>query len=124
MKKYRTIVKGILCIMGFLAIFSGCAKKGSKIFTNEPSVPISKVSNPEKNAALARDYAKDEVFAVVDTREEAEKIADLYDISLVIYEYGVATYKLSEEQEPYSLIEMGQEKGYPHLEINYTMSVD
>lgn len=124
MKKYRTIVKGILCVMSFLAIFSGCAKKGSKTSTNELSVPISKVSNPEKSVAPARDYAKDEVFAVVNTREEAEKIADLYNISLVIYEYGVATYKLSEEQEPYSLIEMGQEKGYPHLEINYTMSVE
>lgn len=124
MKKHRTIVKVIVCIMSILAFLSGCAKKSNKLSVNGTPMPIDNATNPKKGVAPTRDYAKDEVFAVVDTREEAEKIADLYNISLVIYEYGVATYKLSEEQEPYSLIEMGQEKGYPHLEINYTMSVE
>lgn len=64
---------------------------------------------------------KIQMIANAETREVAEEIAALYGITLLNYEYKVATYET--DKNPHQLIKMGQEKGYPVIEINYHMSL-
>lgn len=61
--------------------------------------------------------AASELIALADTREEAEKIAELYGIELSSYSGGVATY--TTDKNPQELIELGAEKDYPELTPNY-----
>ena len=61
-------------------------------------------------------------MAIVETEEEAEDIAKLYEIELVKFSDQVATYKTDED--PVQVIERGQEKGYPKLYINYVRTTD
>ena len=56
-------------------------------------------------------------MTTVDTREEAEKIGELYGITLAKYDNKIAVYDT--DKDPYEVIEMGQEQGWPRLFINY-----
>lgn len=57
-----------------------------------------------------------ELMALVDSQEEAEEIASLYDITLSSYAYGVAIY--TTDRDAGEVISEGQEQGYPELSIN------
>ena len=58
----------------------------------------------------------EELLCLVDSKEEAQKIADQYGIELVNFGYGVATFHT--DQDPNEVIKMGLEKGYPELSLN------
>lgn len=58
-----------------------------------------------------------ELMALVQTEEEAEKIAEMYGIELVKFADGVAEYTTDRIIE--EVIAEGEEKGYPKLSINY-----
>ena len=58
-----------------------------------------------------------ELTALADTREAAEKIAELYGIELSSYSYGVATY--TTEKSLKELMNLGLENNYPELTPNY-----
>lgn len=57
-----------------------------------------------------------EMVALVDTESEAQEIAELYQIELLNFSNGVAVY--TTDRDPYELIALGNEKGYPTLSIN------
>lgn len=57
-----------------------------------------------------------EMVALVDTESEAQEIAELYEIELLNFSNGVAVY--TTDRDPYELIALGNEKGYPTLSIN------
>lgn len=59
------------------------------------------------------------LFALADSREEAEEIAALYEITLIDYSEGVATFETGKDAQ--ALIEWGKEKDYPVIEINHKM---
>ncbi len=59
-----------------------------------------------------------ELLCLAETKEEAQKIADLYGIELVDFGYGVATFHT--DRDPEGVIKEGLEKGYPELSINGT----
>lgn len=63
-----------------------------------------------------------ELVALVDSQVEATEIARLYDIELRSYSYGVAVY--TTDKDPAEVIRMGEEEGYPTLEINQTYYLD
>lgn len=62
----------------------------------------------------------EELLCLCDTEEEAKKIADMYGIELVQFSYGVATFHA---ENPRDVIALGQEKGYPALELNGMMHI-
>ncbi len=80
---------------------------GSDMGSGDFSEPVETVT-PE--------YAEgEELLCLCDNEEEAQKIADLYGIELVQFQFGVATFHA---EDPQSVIDLGKEKGYPELEIN------
>ena len=58
-----------------------------------------------------------ELTAMVQTEEEAQRIAELYGIELVSYKFGLAAFHT--EEDPNEVIRRGKENGWPTLEINY-----
>lgn len=60
--------------------------------------------------------AEEPLMTLADSRDEAEKIADAYEIELVNYSNGVATFFT--EQDPTEVIRRGKELGLPELSIN------
>ena len=57
-----------------------------------------------------------ELYLQVDTREEAERIAELYEISLVDFNYEVAVFHTNEPPE--DVIARGKQNNWPQLSIN------
>lgn len=66
-------------------------------------------------------YEEGAVYALVDTGEEAEEMADFYGITLESYDYSVAYYKLPKGISVAEIIKksMDNEKGYPVLCANH-----
>ena len=64
---------------------------------------------------------KVELIALADTEEKAREIAELYEIELLSFGYGTAVYITSEN--PYRLIALGKEKGYPSLSFNHSLHI-
>ena len=60
----------------------------------------------------------EELLCLCETEKEAQDIADMYGIELVKFSYGVATFHAD---DPEQVIALGQEKGYPALELNGMM---
>lgn len=58
----------------------------------------------------------EELFCAADSREQAEEIASVYRITLVSYEWGIATFHTDED--PKSVIERGRENGWIELNLN------
>ena len=61
---------------------------------------------------------KGNLVALADTEEEAKRIANLYDIDLISFSYGVAVYDTDKDLD--KLIKWGEKQGYPRLSINGT----
>lgn len=56
------------------------------------------------------------LMAEVESREEAEEIAELYGITLVRYDTRLATFYTQED--PLEVIRRGEEQGWPQLSLN------
>lgn len=69
----------------------------------------------EANRTDDTDRSK-ELIAVVDTREEAEEIAELYNITLKSYASHVAVY--TTDRDVSEVIAEGERNGYPELSRN------
>ncbi|MCM1267912.1 MAG: hypothetical protein NC302_08410 [Bacteroidales bacterium] len=78
------------------------------ILVDENGSPIESTKNEESGPV--------ELIALAETREEAEEIAELYEIDLSAYSYGVATYTTDKDVQ--ELIAFGTENGYPELSVN------
>lgn len=81
-----------------------------------PMYPFLKTVEIGDEELVAMPIAEDPLVALVDTQEEAQEIAELYGITLVSYENGVAAYHTDED--PFEVIARGNENGYPQLSIN------
>lgn len=82
-----------------------------------PAFPFMKTLCVDDEELGMTSIAEDPLIALVDTQEEAQKIAELYGIVLVSYENGVAVYQTDED--PFDVIAGGEEHGYPQLSINF-----
>ena len=69
-------------------------------------------------------YIEGELIGSAETYEEAEKIADMYGISLINYSYGVALYRTKGDDTVDEIIKLGKDNGYPELTPNYTVTLD
>ena len=57
-----------------------------------------------------------ELYAVVETEEEAQRIATLYDIELISFDFEVATYHTTDD--PYEVVRIGETLGLPSVSVN------
>lgn len=85
-------------------------------FGRGPAFPFLPTVELEVGEAEPLLLADNPLMATVATEEEAKEIADLYGISLVSVEYGVAVYQT--EEDPMKVITRGQENDYPQLSLN------
>lgn len=59
------------------------------------------------------------LVGLAETEEEAEKIAELYNIELLTFSTGVAVYKTEEDLN--TVIKRGKDNGYPELSVNHSV---
>jgi hypothetical protein len=88
----------------------------------EPTEEKEPAENVSEDLPVSNDeiVPGEELLCLCDTEEDAEEIADMYGIELVKFSYGVATFHA---ENPKEVISLGQEKGYPALELNGVMHV-
>ncbi len=127
------LIASALCM-----VFCITACGGAKTQITEPAAedPVQEETVDEKEPAEEKEPADDatadlpvlndeivpgeELLCLCDTEEDAKEIADIYGIELVNFSYGVATFHA---ENPREIIELGQEKGYPALELNGEMHI-
>lgn len=81
-----------------------------------PAFPFLPMAELEIEGVQAMPLADNPLMATVDTEEEAKEIAELYGITFVSYENGIAVYQTDED--PMQVITRGQENDYPQLSLN------
>ena len=122
----------IMLLIVLLLCLAGCGGRSSGTLSDavqkETAAPQqTDVSSPEEpwngvSGTGIGDYAKGkELFTLTETEEEARRIAELYGIELVSFEYGVAAFHT--EEDPAEVVERGRENGWPPIEINHTMQI-
>lgn len=84
----------------------------------DESVPIGEKVPIGENFPVSEDAP---LMAQAETREEAEKVAELYGMELASWYEGLATYRT--EEDPWNVIQRGREKGWPELSMNYEMKL-
>ena len=69
------------------------------------------------NQVIPQNISEEEpLMATVESREEAEAIAQQYGITLVSWGYGIATFFT--EENPQDVIQRGLAQGWPELSLN------
>jgi len=78
---------------------------------------------PFPTAAPQGSYSQEKpLMAEVESEEAAEELAELYGITLVEFDYKIATFYT--EEDPWEVIRRGEENGWPLLEINHVHAID
>ena len=93
---------------------------GVVVYKNTGRVKLSKEQTVEELQMEETD-GEAGLMATPGTLEEAEKIAELYGITLISYENKVAVYLTDKDIQ--ELIRMGKEKGYPTIDVNYNYTI-
>ena len=117
--------KMLIAIIIFTAVILLLAAGWHIMFTYlgiGPVLPFMKVEKAELNPAGELVSEEAPLRALVETQEEAERLAAQYGIELVSCEDGIALYQT--EEDPYAVIARGEEYGYPPLSINYVRTID
>ncbi len=108
-RKLAKLLTGVLVLASSLAILTGCS--GGTGYA---------VADNGKELEAGVDYVDGkELMCLADSREQAEAIAKQYNIELVEYSYGVATFHT--DDNPNDVIALGKKLGYPELSLNGTV---
>lgn len=86
-----------------------------------PAFPFLPSQNLELGSADNVGLAKDQLMTLVETKEEAEAIAQQYGIELTYFSEGVASFRTDED--PQAVIDRGEKNGYPQLYLNRTVNM-
>lgn len=118
--KYITLLAAVLAV-----ILCGCRRTGqSEIPLRDVSgtVPTSEHRIPvTETAETQTETKKPLLYCRVESREEAEEIADLYGLELLSSEGSYVTFWT--DSDPNEVIRLGQEKGWPPLSLNRAMQL-
>lgn len=116
----------ILCLIAVMILMAGCTTEAGTASksTESEAAGMSEVSGNQVGGNMTvLEYDKDKpLFALVESQEVAEKIAEDYGIELVEYSLGVASFRTDKDLA--ELIEWGKEQGFAPLEINYISSTN
>jgi flagellar basal body-associated protein FliL len=104
----------LLVLVGWYVLFSRFGIGPVPPFLYRETVPLEGFETIE--------VAEEPLMATVDSEEEAENIAQLYGITLVSYENGLALYRTDENV--FDVLARGQKNGYPQLSINGVRTID
>ncbi|MCM1112097.1 MAG: hypothetical protein NC399_02460 [Muribaculum sp.] len=107
MQNYKWLAAAGIGLLGVSGILAACGADKNKPLENYAV---------QDDLSVRTDQGNVELTALADTEEQAQEIADLYQIELLSFADGVALY--STDQNPYELIALGQEKDYPPLSLN------
>ena len=117
----RYITTGLLLLLVAVA-FPGCRENPfsetvpPKTVFEETTVP-GVTPAPEDTESVPTDVSpRGQLMALVETQEEARKLAELYGIELV--EYGEQVALFHTEEDPQTVIQRGVENGWPELSLN------
>ena len=91
---------------------------------NKESEEIPENLNDQGMVVGPAQYVPGELICSVDTQEEADNIASLYNIELRDFSHGVAIYFAGEDADIFAIIEEGEKNGYPILSPNYIFTLD
>lgn len=117
----RTVIAVGLVLLSVTGL-CGCGWNRKLTNPTSESAELKLTTMPEVTSSvdtIATDMESDgspQLTALADSLEEAQEIADLYEIELDSYSYGVAVYYTDKDIS--ELINMGMEKGYPTLAPN------
>lgn len=128
--KIKRVTVAIGLILLTMAGLIGCGRKRELVEITELAandtereliaLPIPERETNETSAEESTDGESEEttrLTALAEDLEEAERIADLYDIELDSFSYGVATYVTDKDVQ--ELMNLGEENDYPTLAPNY-----
>lgn len=65
-------------------------------------------------------YVKNQLVGQASSKEEAERIADMYGLKLLDCEYGNSLFEITDGRDPYDVIEYGKKMEFPTLYVNST----
>lgn len=108
------IVVVLVVLAGWYVLFV-CFGKG-------PAFPFLPQKQVQLQGVEAMEVSQEPLMAVVESEEEAQNIAEMYNITFVSFEDGIALYRTDEDI--FEVIARGQENGYPQLSINYIRTID
>ena len=104
-------IMGVLCILvlvaGIGAIYLCCRR------------PVRSISAEGIRADFGQEELGESTWQLIsnaESQEEAEEIAQMYQVTLLEYKDGVALYETKED--PTKVIQRGEEQGYPQMWIN------
>lgn len=137
MNSCRKFIVTVLAMVTSLLTLLGCGSAAEPASAQPSGPAVSEDAGASDSSASTSDEAAQEdqepapaggdalevtegaeLLCLVETKEEAQKIADLYGIELVDFGYGLATFHT--DRDPEEVISEGLEKGYPELSINGT----
>lgn len=114
--KFRPIARK-LTIGAMLMVLPFSLGACSNLNTISPTGVTASVEDLSATIEVADNIVKgEELLCLVDSKEEAQKIADEYGITLVTCSYGVATFHTDED--PHTVIDRGLKAGYTELSLN------
>lgn len=87
-----------------------------------PFLPEASINTENMELMDIGKLAENPLMALVDTKQEAEQLAEQYGITLVSFADGVAVYDTDED--PQTVVVRGQQNGYAPLYLNYTRTAD
>lgn len=76
----------------------------------------------DMGAGAPPDHVPGELLAMTDTREDAERIAALYDVELYSFDNGLAVFHTHRDVN--EVIALGESKGWPPLSRNDVITLD
>lgn len=86
-------------------------------FGRGPAFPFLPVKEIELEVQQGEIIAEQPLMAMVETEEDARRVAEQYGIEFVSFSDGVAVYQT--EEDPRQVITRGQEQGYTQLYLNF-----
>jgi predicted small lipoprotein YifL len=94
----------VAAALAVLLVLAGCGRKST--------LPENRVPPDDPNPVVEGM----ELYKLVESEEEAQRIAELYGIELVSVEQEIAVFHT--EEDPAEVVRRGEENGWPRLSIN------
>ena len=116
-KKLMIIVIIAAVVIAVIAVVMIVRYRGHIIEAEEIAVPITELNNQPVNIGEGdgmnygrKMFVDGELYTLVDTQEEADRIAEKYGITLKSFGYGVATYYVENERMDEVIKKGGKDK--------------
>ena len=116
----------ILFVLLLAMLLAGCTRTSEPPVTAPPKPTMQEVTLPvatptEESLETKPIYGEAQLLGDAEDQEAAEKLAELYGITLVKYKNGLARFRT--EEDPRDVIRRGKDNGWPELVLNRTNSL-